>query len=114
MRFALLVVLGLVVAAPAFAHHGWGSYDADKPMTIQGPIREISLQNPHGEMTIVHQGRPWTITLAPLARMNARGATADRLPVGATVTAYGYPKRDGTAEIRAEWVEAGGQRVQLR
>ena len=114
MRLAIVIFLGLAVAAPAAAHHGWGSYDADKPMTIAGPVRDISLQNPHGEMTIVHQGRPWTITLAPLSRMNARGATPDRLPVGAIVTTYGYPKRDGTAEIRAEWVEAGGERFQLR
>ena len=47
-------------------------------------------------------------------RMNARGATPDRLPVGASVTAYGYPKRDDMAEIRAEWVEGGGERFQLR
>ena len=22
----------------AFAHHGWGSYDANKPLTVTGPI----------------------------------------------------------------------------
>ena len=91
MRFAPLFLLGLAVAAPAAAHHGWGSYDADKPMTIVGPVRDIALLN-----------------------MNARGATPDRLPVGASVTAYGYPKRDDMAEIRAEWVEGGGERFQLR
>jgi hypothetical protein len=114
MRFTPLLLLGLAVAAPAAAHHGWGSYDSDKPMTIAGQIRAISLQNPHGEMTVVHDGRPWLITLAPLTRMNSRGATADILPVGNAITAYGYPKRDGTPEIRAEWIEAGGKRFQLR
>jgi hypothetical protein len=46
--------------------------------------------------------------------MNARGATAEILRAGTTVTAYGYPKRDGTREIRAEWIEVNGQRFPLR
>jgi hypothetical protein len=54
------------------------------------------------------------ITLAPLSRMDARGATANILKAGVVVVAYGYPKRDGTPEIRAEWVEVNGQRFQLR
>jgi hypothetical protein len=33
---------------------------------------------------------------------------------GAEVTIYGYPKKDGTKEIRAEWIEIGGTRFQLR
>ena len=114
MRVVPLLLLSLAAATPAAAHHGWGSYDSDKPVTIVGPIGGISLQNPHGEMTVAHDGRPWLITLAPLTRMNTRGATADILPVGAQITAYGYPKRDGTPEIRAEWIEASGRRFQLR
>jgi len=114
MRILSLLLLALAFAAPAAAHHGWGSYDADKPLTIVGPIRDVTLQNPHGDMIMTHDGKPWLITLAPLSRMNARGATAEILPAGTTVTAYGYPKRDGTFEIRAEWIEAGGRRFQLR
>lgn len=112
----LVLGLGLLVlaAAPATAHHGWGSYDADNPITMQGAILSIALQNPHGEMTLEHEGATWLVTLAPLTRMNARGATGDILSEGVTVTAYGYPKRDGTPEIRAEWVEVNGQRFQLR
>jgi hypothetical protein len=33
---------------------------------------------------------------------------------GVTITAHGYPRRDGTKEIRAEWIEIGGTRYQLR
>jgi hypothetical protein len=56
----------------------------------------------------------WHVTLAPPSRMNARGATAEIVTQGATITAYGYPRRDGTKEIRAEWIEIGGTRYQLR
>lgn len=114
MRPALLFLLCLFLAVPASAHHGWGSYDADNPMTIEGVIGEVALQNPHGEMTLKLEGEDWLITLAPLSRMNARGATADILRAGTPITAYGYPKRDGSREIRAEWIEVGDQRFQLR
>jgi hypothetical protein len=114
MRFTLSFLMAIGIALPALAHHGWGSYDADNPMTIEGAIEDVSLQNPHGEMTVLHEGKPWLITLAPLSRMNARGATKDVLKTGTMVIAYGYPKLDGTPEIRAEWIEVNGQQFQLR
>jgi hypothetical protein len=114
MRLALIALLLTGLAIPAAAHHGWGSYDADNPVTIEGAIEDIALQNPHGEMFLPYQDEIWLVTLAPLSRMNARGATEDVLQPGVMVTAYGYPRRDGTPEIRAEWVEVDGQRFQLR
>ena len=114
MQLLLPLLMAAAIAVPAAAHHGWGSYDADHPMTIEGVIEEITLQNPHGGMIVVHDSAPWLITLAPLTRMNARGATADILTMGAPVVAFGYPKLDGTPEIRAEWIEVNGQRFQLR
>jgi hypothetical protein len=113
-RFILPLLAGLAIAVPATAHHGWGSYDADKPMTIAGVAEGVVLQNPHGVMTVVHEGEPWLITLAPLSRMTARGATADIVKDAVEVVAYGYPKRDGTKEIRAEWIEVAGQHFELR
>ena len=111
--FAALLALPLL-ALPAVAHHGWGSYDATKPMTITAPIAEVMIGNPHGDITLMHEGEMWHVTLAPPSRMNARGATAEVVTQGATITAYGYPRRDGTKEIRAEWIEIGGTRYQLR
>lgn len=114
MRALLPLLLAVGLAAPAAAHHGWGSYDAGKAMTIEGAVTRLSVQNPHGEMTVAHDGRPWLVTLAPPSRMNARGAVDTILKEGVTVTAYGYPRSDGTPEIRAEWIELSGQRFQLR
>jgi hypothetical protein len=112
------IVLGFLalpaLSLPALAHHGWGSYDADKPMTLTAVIEEVSISNPHGMMMLTVEGGMWEITLAPPSRMNARGATAEVVKKGAEVTAYGYPRKDGTKEIRAEWIEIGGTRYQLR
>jgi len=102
--------------APGFAeaHHGWGSYDATKPITIIAAIEEVSLGNPHGMVMLTHEGRKWEVTLAPLSRMRVRGATAELVAAGKQLTAYGYPKRDGTSEMRAEWIEVDGKRIELR
>ena len=32
----------------------------------------------------------------------------DALKVGKSITIEGYPRKDGTPEIRAEWIEIGG------
>jgi hypothetical protein len=102
------------LSLPAAAHHGWGSYDAANPMTVTAVIEEVSIANPHGMMMLTVEGGMWEITLAPPSRMNARGATGEIVTKGAEVTIYGYPKKDGTKEIRAEWIEIGGTRFELR
>ena len=115
MRPILAAAVALtVLSLPALAHHGWGSYDATKPMTISATIDQVTIGNPHGDMMLSHEGAMWHVTLAPMSRMNARDATADIVKQGAAITAHGYPKRDGTKEIRAEWIEIGGKRYELR
>ncbi len=104
----------LLLFLPAHSHHGWGSYDATKPITITATIDQVTIGNPHGDLMLTYEGAMWHVTLAPLSRMNARGATADIVKQGAVITVHGYPKRDGTKEMRAEWIEIDGKRYQLR
>jgi hypothetical protein len=91
-----------------------GSYDAEKPMTVEAVIEDVELGNPHGMLMVRHDGRQWHVVLAPPSRMRARGATADVVAKGKTVKVYGFPRRDGSAEIRAEWIEVDGRRFELR
>ena len=113
-RFLFAVAALMSSLVPATAHHGWGSYDATRPITITSVIEQVSLSNPHGMMMLTHEGKAWEVTLAPLSRMQARGATAEFVAKGKQITAYGYPKRDGTPEMRAEWIEVDGKRIELR
>jgi hypothetical protein len=46
--------------------------------------------------------------------MEARGLTRAMLVSGKPVTLIGYPRRDGTAEMRIEMIVADGKTVQLR
>jgi hypothetical protein len=96
------------------AHHGWGGYDSDHPVTIEGPITQLSYRNPHVTVRIKAPEKEWTATLAPVSRMSARGATEDKLPVGKTISAYGYPSKAQPDEMRAEWIKVDGVTYQLR
>jgi hypothetical protein len=113
-RLPLSLAAFALLSVPALAHHGWGSYDATKPMTLTAPAEGVEIGNPHGLAMLSADGKMWHVTLAPMSRMNARGATPEVVANGKTITAYGYPKRDGTLEMRAEWIEIDGKRYQLR
>jgi Family of unknown function (DUF6152) len=41
-------------AAPfaAHAHHGWSSFDQDRPLFLQGRVVSVKWQNPHAEMMV--------------------------------------------------------------
>ena len=102
------------LAAGAFAHHGWGRYDAANPVTVTGPIQTLKYENPHAEITVKAPDKVWTVTLAPTSRMTVRGASADVIAVGKTVTAYGYPSTVDRSEMRAERITVGGKSYELR
>ena len=40
----IIVIAGALafIAGAASAHHGWGSYDAAKPVTVSGPILQVT------------------------------------------------------------------------
>jgi hypothetical protein len=114
-RFAAVAAAALL-AAPgvALAHHGWSSYDASKTLTVEAPLKAVSWGNPHGTAEIDHAGKRWAVILAPTTRMEARGLARDALTVGKTVKLEGYPRSDGTAEMRIERITVDGKTVELR
>src|SRR5262245_31380502 len=112
-RIALLAVFA-ALAAPATAHHGWGSYDAAHPVTVSGPILAAKYENPHATITVKGRDKQWTVTLAPTFRMSNRGATAEVIAMGKTVTAFGYPSTVEKDEMRAERITVDGKTYEMR
>jgi hypothetical protein len=109
-----LAAAALLSAGAAFAHHGWGSYDAAHPVTVTGAIQTLKYENPHALITVKGADKTWTVTLAPTFRMDSRGATANVVKVGKTVQAYGYPSTVEKDEMRAEWIQVDGKKYELR
>lgn len=110
-----LLALGLAAAAaPALAHHGWGSYDSNTVLTIEAPIVEASYDYPHTAIFLDHEGARWEIVLAPPSRMDRRGIPDGELAPGLEVKVEGYPSTAHEHEMRAERITLNGRTVELR
>ena len=97
----VVVLAGLTsLVGAAVAHHGWGSYDAGKPVTVAGAILTSKFENPHATITVRGNDKVWTVTLAPTSRMVSRGATEKVVAVGRDISAYGYPSTVDRDEIK--------------
>jgi hypothetical protein len=109
---ATLTLTGVPVLAQA--HHGWSSYDAEKTISVTAPLSQVEWRNPHGRAKIAYQGKEWDVILAPTSRMQARGLTEAMLAPDKDVTLEGYPRSDGSAEMRIERIKVDGKTIELR
>ncbi|MBS3962690.1 MAG: hypothetical protein KGZ61_12785 [Sandarakinorhabdus sp.] len=115
MRKVLIgAVLALLPVAAASAHHGWSAYDATLVLTVKAPLQALSWGNPHGSAKVKWQNAEWDVILAPVTRMEARGLSKDMVSNGQTVTLIGYPRADGSREMRIERVIVGDRTIELR
>ncbi len=110
-----ILALGtLGLAGAALAHHGWGSYDAKKTLTVASAIEHIAWQNPHVHIHVTHEGATWEAVLAPPFRMEARGLSPALLKTGTKVRVEGYPSTQTERELRAERIVVDGKTFELR
>ncbi|HVL73684.1 MAG TPA: DUF6152 family protein [Beijerinckiaceae bacterium] len=114
LLFGSSLVGAVALAGAALGHHGWGSYDASKTVTITSPVQKLDWTNPHVHLVVLHQGKPWEAVLAPPFRMTARGLAQDMLKVGTPVTLEGYVSTKVENELRAERIRVGGKTFELR
>ncbi len=116
MRLPHIAAIALLCGLPALAqaHHGWSSYDATRTVTVNAPLSSLRWANPHGAATINHEGKSWDVVLAPVTRMEARGLTEQMIKPGTKLTLVGYPRSDGTAEMRIERIILEGKTYELR
>ena len=114
LRIVSVLAVSVSIVGAAIAHHGWGSYDASKPVTIVGPILTSKIVNPHATITVRGSDKVWTVTLAPASRMVSRGATEKVVAVGQNISAYGYPSTVEKDEMRAERITVDGKTYEMR
>jgi len=46
------VFLVAAVSTPVLAHHGWSSFDADRPLYLEGRATKVVWSNPHAEIDL--------------------------------------------------------------
>ncbi|MGH6874668.1 MAG: DUF6152 family protein [Aestuariivirgaceae bacterium] len=112
--FVVSAAMLALLSGGAAAHHGWGSYDTSRKMTIEGPVKHVQWQNPHAHIRVDHEGKEWEIVLAPISRMQLRGISPDMLAHGTMIAAEGYPSKRVENEMRAERIKINGKTFEMR
>ena len=51
-RAILLAATAAPFAPAALAHHGWSSFDQDRPIYVEGKVVSVKWRNPHAELEI--------------------------------------------------------------
>ncbi|WP_211110439.1 DUF6152 family protein [Acuticoccus mangrovi] len=110
---ALATGLGLVLATPALAHHGW-AWTTGGNIVLTGIIRSVSLGNPHGVLEVDAEGELWTVEVGQPWR-NARAGLVDGdLAEGVEVTIEGEPSADPDERLmKAERITIAGKVYEL-
>jgi Family of unknown function (DUF6152) len=97
---AAVAVLGLS-GPPALAHHSFAMFDRQKPLVLDGKVREFQWTNPHVwiEMIVV-DGRDgaseWGVECTSVNMLKRQGWHHDSLHPGDRVKLLLYPLRDGS------------------
>ena len=47
-----LLVFAAALPLGARAHHGWSSFDPERPVYLEGTVRKVRWQNPHAELEL--------------------------------------------------------------
>lgn len=116
-RRAVLIALPTIacaIAGAAFAHHGWGSYDAANTLTLDGTVDKVVPDNPHAELMLKTSEKTWQVILSPPSRMANRGKAIGEIKAGDKVVAVGYASKNHPNEMRAERITHNGTTVELR
>ncbi|CAN7274961.1 DUF6152 family protein [Variovorax paradoxus] len=70
----LFVAGSLGLALPSWAHHGWSSFDQDRPLYLEGRATKVMWRNPHGEVELElpeNPTLPADLKQRPLPRQSA-------------------------------------------
>ena len=114
LKSIFLVMLIAVLSAFESFHHGWANYNQEKTLDYKGTVQELKYENPHAIAKVKEKSKTWTVILAPLSRMEARGLNADMIKKGSTIQVVGYPHKEIKDEMRAERIFVNGEKYELR
>lgn len=110
---AAIALAGAAITVPAWAHHGWDSYDATKEQKVSGKITELKWEQPHAILWVNSGGKKLEVWLSPLQRMVDRGLRKEALSTGKTVTVLAQPSTINANEWKAINITVDGKEFNL-
>ncbi len=85
-----LLLAGAALPLAARAHHGWSSFDQDRPVYLAGTARQVRWRNPHAELVLQ---RPSGLTLPSDLASRALPAQSARVDGSALLARAALPRR---------------------
>jgi len=109
----------LLVSAPALAHHGTGTYDSSKSVTLSGVVTEFAFTNPHAALYFDAKDDTgkvvnWAIEMNSPGVLRRAGWTKTTFKAGDQITITVRPAKAGTPVgliNRAQPVIVNGKQV---
>jgi hypothetical protein len=119
MRRLCVVAFTLVVSVPVVAHHGTGTYDSTKSVTLSGVVTEFAFTNPHVALYFDVKGDGgklvnWAIEMNSPGVLRRAGWTKATFKAGDQITITVRPAKAGTPVgliNRAQPVIVNGKQV---
>ena len=99
---AVAALIAPALAAPAFAHHSFSMFDADKTVTLSGTVKEFEWTNPHAWLRIMVNDAASGKAVQYAVEMGSPGQQArvgwkpDSVKPGDKVTVKLHPLKDGS------------------
>ena len=99
--FCLVTIVASAIGAPAFAHHSFAMFDAEKTLTMKGTVKEFEWTNPHAWLRVMVQDQAgqslqWALEMGSPGQMAGRGWKPESARPGDKVTVTLHPLKDGS------------------
>jgi hypothetical protein len=99
-RLLLLSLLGLVVpVVSAVAHHGYGEYDRDRMVTLEGGIKKVVWANPHVTITLDTNQGEYSAEWGSVVQLTRQGMYTAMLKAGDRITVTGAVNKNPEKRI---------------
>jgi hypothetical protein len=101
-----ILISGLMVTAPARAHHGETNYDTEKLVTVKATVTKFEFINPHAQIYLEEKNdkgetETWTCEArSPAMLVRNGGWDKTTLKPGDVITAIGFRAKNGAYILR--------------
>jgi hypothetical protein len=101
LRYVVLISCLLIIGSPILAHHGTGTYDSTKSVTLSGAVTEFAFTNPHAALYFDvkdENGKVvnWAIEMNSPGVLARAGWTKKMFKFGDQITITVRPSKAGT------------------